>query len=185
MLAPELLHFFSYSTGVSLELPLGFTVLSDDGASQSMVCVGDEPDDAAPEILAFVDVRTLATEGIGYDEAAGQRAATAVVDGVAAHAGTELARDWYEIDAEQVLCAEFHCPAGLPGAPGPSGGTSTAGAVADFLTGDLLVVLAVVAFDERLVSITATAPWSAQAAWREAFARALRSARFLPEGRAS
>lgn len=185
MLAPDLVHVFSYATGVSLELPLGFTVLSDGGAGQSTVRVGAEPDDAAPEIVAFVDIRTLASDGIGYDEAAGRRAVTAVVDGVAAHAGSELVRGWHEIDAEQVLCAEFHCPAGLPGAPGPSGGTSTAGAVADFLTGDLLVVVAVVAFDERLVSITATAPWSEQTRWREAFAHAIRSARFLPGGRAS
>lgn len=184
MLAPELIHVFSYATGVSLELPLGFTVLADDGAGQSFVRVGDEPDDGAPEIVAFVDIRTLATEGIGYDEVAGRQAATAAVDGMAAHAGAELERDWLEIDAEQVLRAELHCPAGLPGVPGPSGGKSTAGAAADFLTGDLLVVVAALAFDERLVSITAAAPWPAESTWREVFARALRSARFLLGGQA-
>jgi hypothetical protein len=182
VLAPDLIHVFSYTTGVSLELPRGFTALTDDGAGQSYVLVGDEPDGRAPEIAAFVDIRTLATEGIGYDEVAGQRAATAVVDGLAAHAGVELARDWCEIDLEQVLRAELRCPNGLPGVPGPSGAMSTAGAVADFLTGDLLVVVAALAFDERLVSITAAAPWPAHAAWRDVFDVALRSARFLPGG---
>lgn len=194
MLAPELIHFYRRATGVSLELPLGFTELTSDRAGQSMVWVDEEADDAPPHVAAFVDIRVLdgdsgagaiAGSGNGAFPATGNgdggAAVTAVMDGFAAHASEELARDWLQIDGERVLRAELHFPTGLPGVPGPSGGQSTAGAVADFLTGDLLVVIAVVVFGGRLVSITATAPWSTQAAWRETFDRALQSARFLPE----
>lgn len=186
MLAPQQIHFFSYATGVSLELPRGFVVATSDEASESYVLFDEEPDSERETVAAFVDVRTVAAIDSADDDysaamEAARQAVAAAVDAMGTHAAERRGRTWSEIDLEQVLQEEFHFPGGLPGAtnPGLPVASASRAAIADFLTSDIAVIFAAVAFDGSLVTISAMAPSATMDAQRPIFAAALASARFI------
>jgi hypothetical protein len=128
MTAPEVVHFFSYATGVSLELPVGFELVDESDGSASYA---DRPEGEGPitESTPVVRVR-LVGEVEGPVEADAVRG---LADGFAAAGGEQISRTRHEID---------ECPAVT---------------VVSRDGGRVLHQTAVVA-DGRLLSIVAVAP---------------------------
>jgi len=159
---PDRVHFFSYATGVSIELPVGFTVGAEQGGGVTYV----RHDDEAVVAAVLVTVVPGAPPG----------GAALLVDGMAAVGQVEH-RAVREIDHEQVDLAELHFPNGLP-----SGGVAAAEPEAvELLGSDLWVTFAAVTFGGRVVTVTAAAPYSQAEQYRATFAEALESCRFIAQ----
>lgn len=155
---PDRIHFFSYETGVSLELPVGFTEGDESAGGVAYV----DHDDAAGVDRAAVIV-TVAGPGVPGAERA---AAEAMVAAAAEVVGRE-ARD---IDDEAVAVARLRYRDGLPGRPDGADG---------LLAADLAVTFAAVVFGGSLVTLTAVAPWTDRDRYSAGFAAAVDSCRFL------
>jgi hypothetical protein len=157
---PDRVHFFSYATGVSIELPVGFTVGTEQAGAVTYVRHEDE------SVVAVVMIAVL--PGAPPDGAA------LLVDGMAA-VGQSQDRAVREIDDERVEVAELRFPNGLP-----SGGVAAAEPEAvELLGSDLWVTFAAVTFGGRVVTVTAAAPYALAEQYRPAFAAALESCRFI------
>ena len=157
---PDRVHFFSYATGVSIELPVGFTV----GAERPGAVTYVRRDDETVVAVVMITVVSGAPSG----------GAALLVDGMAA-AGQSQGRTVREIDDERVEVAELRFPNGLP-----SGGVAAAEPEAvELLGSDLWVTFAAVTFGGRVVTVTAAAPHSQAGQYRPAFAAALESCRFI------
>lgn len=90
---PDVVHFYSYATGVSLELPVGFEFAGEDDASAGYVdASGDVPADSDPR----VQVRSVAR----IEGAEPQQAVHALADGFAAVGGELLERRDRQVDDE-------------------------------------------------------------------------------------
>lgn len=158
---PERVHFFSYATGVSIELPVGFTA----GPEAAGGVVYTERVDERMRAAVIVATVTGGPPG----------GAELLVDAMAGAAGEVLGRGSREIDDERVVVAELRFPHGLP-----SGGVAAAEPeVVALLGSDVLVTFAAVAFGGRLTTISAVAPYADAASYRPAFAEAIDSCRFI------
>ncbi len=167
MQLPDRIHFFSYATGTSLELPVGFTPGASDAAGTSY----DAYDDDDESVVATLAVRVIGTVDDG-----GQTAATAaVLDAMVARAGSAAQRHGCVIDDEQVTSAVLRFPGGLPAGVGAEVATAAQG----LLSSDLLMVFAAVAFGGALVSIAGMAPWAQADRYRPIFQEAVQSCRFI------
>lgn len=169
MQLPDRIHFFSYATGVSLELPVGFTP----GASDAAGATYDAYDDDDASVVATLAVRVIGTVDDGSQTAA--TATAAVLDAMAARAGTAGQRHASVIDDEQVTSAVLRFPSGLPSGVGGEVATAAQG----LLSSDLLMVFAAVAFGGALVSIAGMAPWAQADRYLPVFQEAVRSCRFI------
>lgn len=167
MRVPERIHFFSHATGVSLELPVGFT-----GGESADGAVYVHRDDEVPDAVVIVTVVGSAPPGAGAD----RDAAAVLVDAMATTAGDVLERGQRDIDDERVSVAVLRFPRGLP-----AGGTATPGhpELAGLLEADLLVLFAAAGFGGRVVAITAAAPSQLDGHYRTVFQQALSSCRFI------
>jgi hypothetical protein len=164
---PERIHFFSFATGVSLELPVGFT-----GGENADGAVYVHRDDEVPDAVVIVTVVGSAPPGAGAD----RDAAGVLVDAMATTAAEVLQRGQQDIDDERVFVAVLRFPHGLP-----AGGAATPGhpELAGLLEADVLVLFAAVGFDGRVVAITAAAPSELAGHYRTVFEQALSSCRFI------
>lgn len=157
---PDRIHFFSYTTGVSIELPVGFTA-----------------DAERPDGVTYVqhdDERVVAVLIVTAVPGAPAGGAALLVDAMAG-VGEVLNRSERDIDDEAVTVAELRFPHGLP-----SGGVAAAEPEAVALLGsDLLVTFAAVTFAGRVVTVSAAAPYGLAATYRPIFAEALESCRFI------
>ena len=95
----EVTHFYSYVTGVSIELPLGFEEVGQDEVSATYADLGDH---VAPEPGdAVVRVRVAAVLDTEPTPDARARAATELADALAGN-GEQLSRERRTVDEEQV-----------------------------------------------------------------------------------
>jgi hypothetical protein len=99
--AAELVHFYSYATGVSLELPVGFEGAGSDDDSASYAVLGDDDVTPVPGTQLLVQVvATFADDATDADRAAGvDQLATALAD----LPGTPIERVEVEVDDERVV----------------------------------------------------------------------------------
>ena len=96
----ELVHFYSYATGVSLELPVGFEAVGRDAASASYAVLGDDDVTVVPGTQ--LQVRVVATLGSASDD---ERAAQvdALAGALAEHGGDLVDRGVRVVDDERVV----------------------------------------------------------------------------------
>ncbi len=90
--APAVVHFFSYATGVSLELPVGFELVAEDEQSATYA---DRPEDGpATATTPTVRIRVVGT----LEDDDGRAAVRGLADGFAATGLATISRQDREID---------------------------------------------------------------------------------------
>jgi hypothetical protein len=99
---PGLVHFYSYVTGVSIELPVGFEFVGED---ESSATYADRSEGGASSL---VRVRVLGTVDAGAEPAA----VRALADGFAALDGDVLDRREREVDGSLVATVVLRRPDG-------------------------------------------------------------------------
>jgi hypothetical protein len=97
----ELTHFYSYATGVSLELPAGFTRVAEDEASASYAALGDD-DRLGPDTPAL-QIRVVDT--VPADDPDGTATVARLADQLAA-SGRVLGRVDRTVDECPVVTVE-------------------------------------------------------------------------------
>ncbi len=162
MLIPDRIHYFSYATGVSLELPVGFSD-SEQPTGASYVRYDDDDE----SVLAAVLVTVVADGPPG--------GAALLADAMAEAAGEVLGRETRTIDDETVAVAELHYPQGLPSSATMDPESTTA----SLLGSDLYVQFAALDLAGRFVTLTAAAPYAELDHYRPMYREALESCRFI------
>lgn len=162
---PDRIHFFSHATGVSLELPVGFT--EGDETATGVVYADHDDDTATDRALVIV---TVAGPGVPGAE-------RKAMEAMAGAADTVVGTDVREIDDESVALAELRYRSGLPGrSDAADGGAAVDGVL---IAADVAVTFAAVVFAGALVTITAVTPWADRERFTPAFADAIDSCRFI------
>lgn len=129
----ELVHFYSYATGVSLELPVGFESVGRDDASASYAVLGDDDVTVVPGTQLLVQV-------VGTPDAVPAAQVDALAAALAAD-GEVLTRGEREVDDERVVTATLRRPDGM---------LVLAGAVA---TDERLLAITGLARDEETLAV--------------------------------
>ena len=151
----DVIHFYSYETGVSIELPVGFEEQSEQ--HHSVAYVDDPDDDSTPAARVLVQV---VAELDADDAAAAQSAVDGLAHGFAAQGGEVLATRTETID-------EVPTTTTLTRRTDPK------------LGGEWIFHQTAAAAEGRLISISALAPSADQARRLPEFDAAIRSIRFV------
>ena len=107
---PDLVHFYSYATGVSLELPVGFEFAGEDGTSATYADLPDDGvvTDLTPRVQIRVAGRTEQERGGRLAFADRQQAVRALADGFAAVSGEVVERRDRTVDGEPACTVVLH-----------------------------------------------------------------------------
>ncbi len=97
----ELVHFYSYATGVSLELPVGFESVARDEASASYAVLGDDDVTAVPGTQLLVQVVGEVPDGT--DATTRDAQVDALAGALAARGGEVVDRAERVVDEERVV----------------------------------------------------------------------------------
>ena len=166
MLAPDVLHFYSRPTGVSMELPIGFEEIpfgAGDSAVGSAYVVLDDDDET---VLASLIVQELAAAARGSEPGGDVAAANGLAR--AFGSGGELLEERnVEVDDRAGHEVVVRFPEGVPGAE------------ASMLQGDSLARFTAFGLDDRVVALIGIAPWAERDSWTSTFGDIVATCRFL------
>lgn len=155
---PERIHFFSHVTGVSFELPIGFTEATTTESSAAYADRNDDDDD--DDAMVFVNVVGAAEPGIQV----------VAVDAMSRASTEVVSREDRTIDEESVSVAHLRFDQGMPDVPAGESG---------LVAQDVFVVFAAVVVAGRLVTVAAITRWADRGRYGAAFDTAIGSCRFI------
>jgi hypothetical protein len=158
---PDVIHFYSYETGVSIELPVGFEEQFEETGVAAYVDEPDDDDDASPVARVLVQVVGDVTPDRGASAAsAAESAAAGLASGFAAQGGEVISSRSEVIDEVPTATTVLH-------RNDPT------------LGGEMLFHQTAAVSAGKLLSISAVAPDAQRAQFLPAFDAAIRSIRFV------